>query len=233
MLDRYEGAQPQTFQASLDDLQAIKFTSGSTDMPKGVMQSYRVFNSCIASMLVLFEFDAADRHLLVASMTHGVNTLIMPIFAVQLFTHDSRPAGIIEAIQTLRATTVYVPPTLLYMMLAEDQLDQVDSSSLRHLIIGGATIRPDMVMAAMPHFNHALETCFGQTEVPQIATCMRANEWQDPQNYASTGRATLLTQIGIMDGDGELLRPDEMDEIVVSGNDRLLKDAGQNSRNDY
>ena len=220
MLDRYKGAHPQTYQASPDDLQAIKFTSGSTGMPKGVMQSYRVFNSCIASMLVSFEFDAADRHLLVAPMTHGANTLIMPIFAVggtQLFTHDSRPAGIIEAIQTLRATTVYVPPTLLYMMLAEDRLDQADTSSLRHLIIGGAAIRPDMVMAAMPRFNNALETCFGQTEVPQIAICMRANEWQDPQNYASTGRATLLTQIGIMDGDGQLLGPDEMGEIVLSG----------------
>ena len=101
MLDHYKGAQPQTFQASLNDLQAIKFTSESTVMPKGVMQSYRVFNCCIALMLALFEFDAADRHLLVARITHGSNTLIMPIFAVgstQLFTHDSRPAGITEAI---------------------------------------------------------------------------------------------------------------------------------------
>ena len=120
-------------------------------MPKGVMQSYRVFNSFIASMLALFEFDVADRHLLVAWMTYGANTLIMPIFAVgstQLFNHDSRPAGIIEAIQTLRATTVYVPPTLLYMMLAEDRLDQFDSSSLRHLIIGSAAIQPGMVMGS-------------------------------------------------------------------------------------
>jgi acyl-CoA synthetase (AMP-forming)/AMP-acid ligase II len=48
-------------------------------------------------------------------------------------------------------------------------------------------------------------------------THKRANEWQDPQNYASTGRATLLTQIGIMDGDGQLLGPDEMGKIVLSG----------------
>ncbi len=82
MLDRYKGVHPQTYQASPDNLQAIKFTSGSTGMPKGMMQSYRMFNSFIASMLVSFKFDAADRHLLVAPMTHGVNTLIMLIFAV-------------------------------------------------------------------------------------------------------------------------------------------------------
>ncbi len=103
------------------------------------------------------------------------------------------------------------------MMLAENRFDQADCSSLHHLIIGGAAIRPDMVMATMSRFNNALETCFGQTEVPQIAICMRADEWQDPQNYASKGRATLLTQIGIVDGGGQLLGPDEMGEIVLSG----------------
>ncbi len=220
LVDAFKGVVPHRYPALVDDLQAIKFTSGSTGMPKGVMQSYRVFNACIASMLVSFEFDADDRHLIVAPMTHGANTLIMPIFAVggtQLFTDNSRPAGIINAIHTLRATTVYVPPTLLYMMMAEDHLDQADMSCLRHLIIGGAAIRPDMVAAAMPRFNHALETCFGQTEVPQIAVCMRASEWQDPQNHASTGRATLLTKIGIMGADGQFLGPDQMGEIVLAG----------------
>ncbi|MGB1758216.1 MAG: class I adenylate-forming enzyme family protein, partial [Candidatus Puniceispirillaceae bacterium] len=133
LVDDFKGAAPTRHPAHLDHLQAIKFTSGSTGMPKGVMQSYRVFNACIASMIVSFEFDAADRHLIVAPMTHGANTLIMPIFAVggtQLFTHNSRPEGIINAIQTLRATTVYVPPTLLYMMMAEDHLDDADLSCL-------------------------------------------------------------------------------------------------------
>ena len=56
--------------------------------------------------------------LLRSPMTYGASMLIMPIFAdggTHLFTHDNRPAGIIEAIQILRATTVYVSPTLLYM----------------------------------------------------------------------------------------------------------------------
>ena len=68
-------------------------------------------------------------------------------------------------------------------------------------------MRPDMVAAAMPRFNHALETCFGQTEVPQTAVYMRArsDEWQDPQNHASTERATVLAQIGIIDSERQFL----------------------------
>ena len=115
------------------------------------------------------------------------------------------PANILRAIETLRATTMFVPPTIIYMMLEEADIGKRDLSSLRHFIVGGASIRPDVVARAMPIFNHAMEACFGQTEVPQIAICMRAKDWQDPKNHASTGQPTFLTQVGIMDKYGALL----------------------------
>ena len=151
-------------------------------------------------MIAAFGFDAKDRHLLAAPMTHGANTMILPIFAVggtQLFMGQPSPAAILDAIETMQATTIFVPPTLCYMMLEADRINDVDLSSLRHFIIGGATIRPNVVARAMPIFNHAMETCFGQTEVPQIAICMRSKDWQDPVNHASTGRATCMTDIGL------------------------------------
>ena len=46
---------------------------------------------------------------------------------------------------------------------------------------------------------------------------MCAGKWQDPQNYASTGRAKVLTQIGIMGGAGQFLGLGEMGEIVLAG----------------
>ena len=216
---------PRRHLADSDDLQAIKFTGGSSGVPKGVMQSYRVFNSCVASMIAAFGFDAKDRHLLAAPMTHGANTMILPIFAVggtQLFMGQPSPAAILDAIETMQATTIFVPPTLCYMMLEDDRINDIDLSSLRHFIIGGATIRPDVVARAMPIFNHAMETCFGQTEVPQIAICMRSKDWQDPANHASTGRGTCMTDIGIMDANGTLLPAGEEGELVLAG-DLVMK----------
>ena len=220
-----KGAMPVRPPLAADDLQAIKFTGGSSGMPKGVMQTYRVFNSCIASMLSAFEFDSNDRHLLAAPMTHGANTIILPIFAVggtQLFMGKPTPTTILDAIDRMRATTIFVPPTVCYMMLQDNQIADVNLKSLRHFIIGGAKIRPDIVGRAMPIFNNAMETCFGQTEVPQIATCMRAHEWQDPKNYSSTGHATCMTKIGIMDKSGNLLQPEQVGEIVLAG-DLVMK----------
>lgn len=220
-----KGKVPVRHPATADDLQAIKFTGGSSGIPKGVMQTYRVFNSCITSMLAAFGFASNDRHLLAAPMTHGANTIILPIFAVggtQLLMGQPRPAAILDAIEKMRATTIFVPPTVCYMMLEEGRINDVNLTSLRHFIIGGAAIRPDVVGRAMPIFNHAMETCFGQTEVPQIAICMRAKDWQDPKNYASTGRATCMTKIGIMDETGSLLPPGQDGEIVLAG-DLVMK----------
>ena len=39
LVDAFKGVVPHRYPALVDDLQAIKFTSGSTGMPKGVMQS--------------------------------------------------------------------------------------------------------------------------------------------------------------------------------------------------
>jgi fatty-acyl-CoA synthase len=225
LVANHKGHMPKRYDLDPDDLQAIKFTGGSSGVPKGVMQTYRVFNSCIASMLASFGFDGNDRHLLAAPMTHGANTLILPVFAVggtQLFMGQPSPGAILKAISKMRATTIFVPPTVVYMMLEDTEIASLDLSSLRHFIIGGASVRPDVVARAMPVFNNAMETCFGQTEVPQIAICMRATDWLDPQNQASTGRATCLTRAAIMDQSGAILPPGTEGELVLAG-DLVMK----------
>lgn len=225
LVQEFDGRLPVRHDLDLDDLQAIKFTGGSSGQPKGCMQTYRVWNSCITSMLHEFAFDAEDRNLLAAPMTHGTNTLIMPTFAVggmQVFMGPAKPASIIDAMEQDRITSTFLPPTVIYMMLDEPGIEARNFSSLKHLIVGGAAIRRDEVPRAMKIFNNALETCFGQTEAPQIAICMRAADWAEPENWASTGRATILTRVEIMDTDGNILAPGETGEIVLKG-DLVMK----------
>lgn len=220
LIEQNMGTQPVRHELSLDDIQAIKFTGGSSGQPKGCVQTYRVWNTCIASMLYEFEFDQDDKNLLAAPMTHGTNTLIMPTFAAggcQVFMGPAKPAAILDAFEKERITSVFVPPTVIYMMLEEKGIEDRDFSSLRHLIVGGAAIRKDEVPRAMRVFNNALETCYGQTEAPQIAICLRAADWMDPANAASTGRATVLTRVETMDTDGNVLPRGETGEIVLKG----------------
>ena len=220
LVEPNRGRSPIRHELNLDGVQAIKFTGGSSGQPKGCVQTYRVWNTCIASMLYEFGFDKDDKNLLAAPMTHGTNTLIMPTFAVggcQVFMGPAKPAAILDAFEKERITSVFVPPTVIYMMLEENGVEDRDFSSLRHLIVGGAAIRKDEVPRAMKVFNNALETCYGQTEAPQIAICLRAADWMDPANAASTGRATVMTRVETMDTDGNVLPLGETGEIVLKG----------------
>lgn len=225
LIDAFMGKTPVRHDFDLDDLQAIKFTGGSSGQPKGCMQTYRVWNTCITSMLIEFGFDQDDRHLLAAPMTHGTNTLIMPTFAAggtQVFMGAAKPTAIVDALERERITSIFLPPTVIYMMLDEAGIEDRDFGNLRHLIVGGAAIRKDEVKRAMGIFNNALETCYGQTEAPQIATCMRAADWIKPENWASTGRATCNTRVETMDPDGNIMPRGESGEIVLKG-DLVMK----------
>ena len=217
---RNRGAEPARHTPPLNALQAIKFTGGSSGQPKGCMQSYRTWNSCIASMLAAFGFDAGDCHLIAAPMTHGANTLILPVFSVggrQVMLPSATPALILDAIENHAVTTCFVPPTLAYALMTEQEKKPRNLASLRHLIIGGAALRAAEVPRAMALFNNALETCFGQTEAPQIITCMRSDEWRNPALASSAGRPTVLTEIAIMDEAGKLLPAGTEGELVIRG----------------
>lgn len=220
LMSDFAGRMPKRHDLAPDDVQAIKFTGGSSGRPKGVQQTYRVWHTCIDLMTRAFELDGDDRNLLAAPMTHGTGTLLVPILAqggTQVFMpQPARPAAIIEAIEKDRVTTVFLPPTVIYMMMAEEDLTKRDFKSLKHLIIGGAAMRPDEIKRGLPMFNNALETCYGQTEVPQIVTVMRSRDWlADDHRLASCGRATDRCDLRVVDPEGNFLPTGQAGEIVI------------------
>ena len=66
----------------LDATTAIKFTGGTSGIPKGVMQPYRGWNANIVSQRHAYNFTAKDRYLVNAPLTHGASTYILPILGV-------------------------------------------------------------------------------------------------------------------------------------------------------
>lgn len=226
LIEAHLGEKPADLPLAPDDIQAIKFTGGSSGRPKGCLQTYRVWNTCITSMLLEFGFDADDRNLLAAPMTHGTGTLLVPILASGgshvVLGGPAKPAAVLDAFERAAITTVFLPPTVIYMMMAEPGVTERRFPALRHLIVGGAAMRPEAVAEAMTLFNGALETCFGQTEAPQIATCMRAADWSKPENLASCGRATALTEVAALGQDGSRLPPGAQGEIALKG-DLVMK----------
>jgi len=217
---RFDGERPATHRPVLENLQAIKFTSGSSGRAKGVMQSYRCWNTHVACMLHAFSFSADDRFLVAAPLTHGTSCFMMPVLAQGgrlILIERARPAAVLEAFAHRGVSATFLPPTVIYGMLAEPAVSEMAYPELRHLIYGAAPMPAEKIRAAQAVFGAVIETVYGQAEAPQIITSLRAHELMREENLASAGRPSLLTRVAIMDRDGGILEGGELGEIVVSG----------------
>lgn len=214
------GNAPQPHQRSRDEVQAIKFTGGSTGVPKGVMQPYRAWVATLVNQIHAFGFDSEDRYLIAAPVTHGTSTYLLPILAqggCHVLPSSNKPADLLRSFREDGITTTFMPPTLLYMLVAEAHGERVQLPRLRHLIYGGAPMPPEKIRVVRECFGPVLETTYGQTEAPQVVSVMRADDFSDDANWRSVGRQGLLTDMAIMDPDGRVLPTGEVGEIVVRG----------------
>jgi fatty-acyl-CoA synthase len=204
----------------LDATTAIKFTGGTSGTPKGVMQPYRGWNTCIASQLQAYNFTPNDRYLVNAPLTHGASTYILPILGAGgafVFPEDTKPATLLHTIAEHDVTTFFAPPTMIQVLVDAARRVNVPTPTLRNIIYGGAPMRPNRIQEAQAAFGPVIHATYGQTEAPQIITYISAAELTDPNNLSSAGRPTLLTDVGIMDQDNRLVPPGELGEVVVRG----------------
>ncbi|MDQ2183578.1 AMP-binding protein [Alcaligenaceae bacterium A4P071] len=220
LLRAHDGQSPAACALTRDDTQAIKFTGGTTGLPKGVMQPYRAWNAGIINQINGWRLTEADRYVVAAPVTHGTSTYLLPILA-QGGTHvllDSvSPETITQAFRERGGTLAFMPPTLIYMIMAQPGITRADFPALRNLIYGGAPMPADKIDEVQTFFGPVVGTTYGQTEAPQIVTVLPPEELAEPSNRGSVGRTTWLSDMAIMSPDGTLLPAGELGEVVVKG----------------
>ncbi len=216
---KHDGRFTRTY-LPLDATTAIKFTGGTSGIPKGVMQTCRGWNANIVSQRHAYGFTPKDRYLVNAPLTHGASTYILPILGAGgafVFPEDTKPAALLHAIAEHEVTTFFSPPTMVTMLVDAARTQNARTPSLRNVIYGGAPMRPARIREAQDAFGPVLAGTYGQTEAPQIITHVSSAEMIQEENLASAGRPSLFTDVGIMDSEGNLLPPGEQGEIVVRG----------------
>lgn len=202
------------------DTQAIKFTGGTTGAPKGVMQPYRAWMANITNQIHGWGFDEHDRYVLAAPITHGTSTYVMPILAqggCHVVLQEAGAEAVRAAFRDRAGTCCFMPPTLVYMLMALPDSTRDDYPKLRRLIYGGAPMPPEKIRQVRAFFGPVLGTTYGQTEAPQILTVMRPEDFEDERNWASVGRRSWFSDVEIMALDGTLLRTGEVGEVVARG----------------
>ena len=127
----------------------------------------------------------------------------------------------LDAVEHWRITHVFLPPTLLYMLIDAMQQQPRDVSSLRQFSTGAAPVAPEKMKEATRLFGPVMAEGYGQTEGGMPLLYKRPEDYLRPDGsfdeaaLASTGRAVPFARVEIMDADGRLLPPGERGEIVL------------------
>ena len=120
-------------------------------------------------------------------------------------------------------THTFLPPTLIYMVLAHESLETTDLSSLQCFWYGAAPMSVTRLEEALHRIGPVMAQLFGQTEAPMMISTMapdehfRADGTIAAERLGSAGRPSPLVQVAIMGPDGQLLDRGTTGEIVVRG----------------
>ncbi|MBN8747959.1 Long-chain-fatty-acid--CoA ligase [Xylophilus ampelinus] len=212
--------------APVDDLAMIAGTGGTTGQPKGVMLTGANLESMSALTLMGYPFDGRPCYLALAPLTHAAGVLCFPIMTLGgRIVVMPRPdlAEFLALIERHRVTHTFLPPTLIYMLLAHEQLATTKRDSLQCFWYGAAPISAARLEEALVKIGPVMAQLFGQTEAPMMISMMapsehfRADGSVARERLSSAGRPGPLVQVATMNADGEVLPTGETGEIVIRG----------------
>ncbi len=228
-----ESAHPVPLEAWLDSLMAgaapavlddpdapiaLKFTGGSTGAPKGVVQSQASGAAALRSLSSFYGFTADDVTLAVAPLTHGSSHYVLPVLAAggaHVLLAEPDRAAILRELKT-RITTVFMPPTLIALLMGEAEFQPGDFTVLRHLTYSAAPMSPDRIAQAIARFGPVVSTLYGQTEAPMTIAGLSPQDMVDPERRAGVGRPFPDAPVRLLTAAGRLVERGE-GEILVGG----------------
>ncbi|GAA4879128.1 class I adenylate-forming enzyme family protein [Actinomycetospora straminea] len=210
-----------------DDVVMLPSTSGTAGRPKGVRHTNRGFEAMVANYQSLMHYETNPVTVAAAPLTHAAGyfaTTLLSQGGTVVTLPAPEPLAIMQAIEEHRATTLFLPPTLIYTMLAHPRVGDFDYSSLRYMIYGGAPMATHKLREAIDVFGPVLAQTYGLTEAPVVLGFLLPRDHvealADPakeRRLLSCGRPGPFTEIAIADDDGRLLGVGERGEIVCRG----------------
>jgi len=229
LLDEWMPAADSTVSDLPHDPTAIALlisSGGTTGRPKGVMITHgniETMNTCFNTGMPTSEPPV---YLMVAPMTHAAGVTSFALLsngATNVIMAKPDPEAIMQTIERDKVTHLFLPPTVIYVMLAHPNVRRYDYSSLRNFIYAAAPMSADKLREAIDVFGPVMTQTYGQAEAAMICTFFSPEQHVDAlnngneQRLLSCGQPVPFMRVEIMDDAGNLLPQGESGEIVVRG----------------
>ena len=210
--------------AALDGsaLSELRFTSGTTGHPKGVVQTHARSLRAFLDWSDLVGLRGDDRYLIINPFFHtfgykaGILACLMTgATMVPLGVFDVDAA--LDAIEAESISMIPGPPTLYQTLLNHPAFDRERASSLRLAVTGAAVVPVELVRSMERELGfETVLTAYGLTEACGVVSVCRRED--GAETIATTsGRAIPGVEVRIVDDRGAEVPVGESGEVVVRG----------------
>jgi len=206
-----------SYAISADDPYNIIYSSGTTGLPKGIVQSHRArFHWSWSNALEMgFRSDSIS---LVTTALYSNGTMFMvlpPLFVggTIILMEKYEPAAALNLIAAHCVSHVFMVPAQAIMTLELPDLEKYDLSSLKVWLSAGSALRAETRARLEARVTPHVFELYGFSE--GFATMRKP--WDGPQSEGSVGRPVLGFDMRILDDDGNILAPGEKGEIAGTG----------------
>ncbi|MDF2368493.1 MAG: class I adenylate-forming enzyme family protein [Sneathiella sp.] len=201
----------------LEDDFNIIYSSGTTGLPKGIVQTHRARQHWSYSNALELRFHRNAVAMTTTSLySNGTWLMMLPILFVGgtlVIMPEFSPKALLETAVAHKVTHTFMVPTQFIVTLDHPEFDNYDLSQLETVLCAGSPLRPDTKAEVLKRLTPNLTELYGCSE----GFGSMCNPDMHAVKPGSVGKPVLGFDLKIFDDDGNELPRDEVGEICGYG----------------
>src|SRR5579859_1756180 len=202
----------------------LAFTSGTTGLPKAVVQPMRMISAAVTAGIIDYEIGPDEFRYTAAPMFHiagigyplmhlsrGIPSLVLPQFDVEV---------VLRWMQGGEITGCFLVPTMISALLEHPDVHTSQYERLRKIVYGAAAITPALLRRAMDTFGCDFVQAFGAGTEAGTQCCLSSADHRRALDGAehllgSIGRPAFGVELRIVDEDLNDVKVGDVGEIAT------------------
>lgn len=201
--DAHSGGVPSLFpqaELQLDDPWCLLYTSGTTGHPKGALLPHRQIAFNAWNTLVALGLREDDSTVTYTPLFHtgALHVLTTPLLSCggTIWLEDAfQPNDVLRLVAKGKISVLFGVPTTFEMLAADPQFDEVDFSSVRLALCGGAPCPLSLIQRYRKR-DVIFKQGYGLTEVGP--NCLNLNSADVERKAGSAGKPNLMVSVRLL-----------------------------------